>query len=584
MSIKRVPLSKLKRFMPYLANYKKEIFFGILLGLTCGVSNVFLTYQIGVSVDLLLGKGLVDFSKLLVILGQFLLILLVAVVSQFIIQKIGNQIAYQVVADLRKEAFEHLNQLPLRYYDQTLHGTIVSRFTNDMDNISIAVAAVFNQLFSGFAVVIVALGFMLKLSLPLTCVVLVSTPIIFLVNWLVARSSQANFASQQAIVGEISGFINEMVGNQKIVKAFQREAENQVAFETMNQELNVRGQKAQFASSLTNPSSRFIDHLAYLAIGFTGGCLILKGDSHLTIGIISSFFIYASQFSKPFIELSGITTQIQTAITGLERTFALLNEKPESPDLQTVAPVTNVQGKIQFKNVSFAYEKDQPLITDFNFTAEPGETIAIVGKTGAGKSTLVNLLMRFYEVDQGMILLDNHDIREFPRDALRQDFGMVLQDTWLFDGTLRDNLTYGNPQASDQEIQAVLEKTYLADFVNRLPEKLATPLGSSGLKISEGQRQLLTIARTMLSHPPMLILDEATSSVDTLTEKKIQDAFLTMMAGRTSFVIAHRLATIQTADQILVMDQGKIVEQGTHQQLLQKNGYYAQLQQAQFSQ
>lgn len=582
MRPKNISFQSIKRFLPYLAAYPLEIGLAVVLGLVSGVATVFMTYEMGRSIDQLLGEHQVDFGQLIKILSLFAGILLLAVVSQFFIQILGNKVSYRSTADLRKETFEHLNQLPIRYYDQTNHGNIVSRFTNDMDNISVACSAVFNQLFAGFAVIFTALIFMFYLSPTLTLVVLVFTPIIFVVNWLIAKASQTNFNSQQRIVGEISGFVNEMIGNQKVVKAFRREAKNQELFEMMNQELNVRGQKAQFSSSLTNPLSRFVDHLSYLFIGFVGGWLILSGNTQVTVGIISSFLIYSSQFSKPFIELSGITTQIQTAISGLDRTFEILDQNIEKTEEAPIR-LNKVKGKISFDHVYFAYEKNQSLIEDFNFTAEPGQAVAIVGKTGAGKSTLVNLLMRFYDVDRGKILVDDADVREVDRDNLRQQFGMVLQDTWLFDSTIRANLTYGNDNASDEEIYAALKKTHMFEFVNRLPQKLDTQIGEHGVKISEGQRQLMTIARTMISDPPMLILDEATSSVDTLTEKKIQDAFLAMMKGRTSFVIAHRLSTIQNADQILVMAQGKIVETGTHQELLAHNGYYAQLHQAQFS-
>lgn len=582
MKAKTISFSSIRRFLPFLGAYPLQIASAVVLGLVSGTASVFMTYETGRSIDELIGKGQVDFLLLGKILALFAGILLVTVTSQFLIQVLGNKISYLSVADLRKQTFQHLNKLPIRYYDQTKHGNIVSRFTNDMENISVASAAVFNQLFAGFAVIITALLFMLRLSTALTLVVLVFTPIIFVVNWLVAKASQENFSSQQRIVGEISGFVNEMVSNQKVVKAFRREAVNQKNFEEMNQELNVRGQKAQFSSSLTNPLSRFVDHLAYLAIGFVGGWLILSGNPKVTVGIISSFIIYSSQFSKPFIELSGIMTQIQTAIAGLDRTFEILDMPAETETKQPV-PLENIQGKIQFSHVFFAYEKKQPLIEDFSFTAEPGQTVAIVGKTGAGKSTLVNLLMRFYEADKGQITIDDKDIRNIDRDVLRRQFGMVLQDTWLFDSSIRDNLSFGKAGATDEEIFQALKKTYMYEFADRLPQKLDTQIGKHGIKISEGQRQLLTIARTMISDPPMLILDEATSSVDTLTEQKIQDAFLAMMKGRTSFVIAHRLATIQNADQILVMAEGKIVEVGRHEELLERNGYYAKLHRAQFS-
>ena len=581
MNKKKIDWKSLRRFLPYLTNYKKENITAIVLGIVSGITSVYMTYLIGVAIDQMIGENQVDFSKLSRVILLFIGIVVITLISQWLIQRLSNRVAYLAIADLRKETFEYLNGLPLAYYDQTSHGNIVSRFTNDMDNVSIAVSALFNQLFSGLSIVVLALFMMIRMSPLLTVVVLLSTPIIFLVSWLVARASQSDFSAQQNIVGEVSGFVTEMVGNQKVVKVFQREEKNQEQFESINQELYVKGQKAQFSSSLTNPLSRFVDHLAYIAVGFAGGWLILSGSDLVTIGVVSSFTIYSTQFSKPFIEISGLMTQIQTALAGLSRTFEIFDQKQESTEKNAIT-LKNIQGEVSFEQVDFAYSFDQPLIENFNFKASPGETIAIVGPTGAGKSTLVNLLMRFYDVDHGKITVDGIDVKDLKRDDLRQSFGMVLQDTWLFDASLRDNLTYGRPQATDEEIYEALKKAYMYDYVIRLPQKLDTQIGQQGIKISEGQRQLLTIARTMISDPPMLILDEATSSVDTLTEQKIQDAFLQMMTGHTSFVIAHRLSTIQSADRILVMDDGHIVEQGTHEQLLQQKGPYFGLYHARF--
>ncbi len=572
-----------RSFLPYLLAFRLELILSIIFGLASGITVVLMTYYIGLSVDQMVQHGQVNFPILRHILVLLVGVLIVSVISQWLIQRLSNRLAYRSVAVLRKDAYDHLNQLPLRYYDQTSHGNIVSRFTNDMDNISVASAAVFNQLFSGITVVIVALVFMLYLSPILTLVVLISTPIIFLVSWLVARASQQDFVSQQQIIGDISGYITEMIGNQKTVKAFQRETANQAQFEDLNQDLYVKGQKAQFSSALTNPLSRFVDHLAYLSVGCVGGLMALNGSTAVTIGVISSFTIYASQFSKPFIEISGITTQIQTAFAGLRRTQELMDQPIETQDAPDARVLTHAKGDIDFQDVSFGYHSGQALITDFSLKVAPGEMIAIVGKTGAGKSTLINLLMRFYDVDKGAILIDGTDIRDMTRDSLRQSFGMVLQETWLFGSSLRANLCYGREDARDEEIYAALKEAHMYDFVMRLPDQLETQVGAHALKISEGQRQLLTIARTMISEPDMLILDEATSSVDTLTEQKISQAFLKMMTGRTSFVIAHRLSTIKNADKILVLNQGQIVEIGSHDELMAQEGYYYQLQQAQFA-
>ena len=582
MRQRKMNAQSMNAFMPYLRRFHLQNWTALALGIFSGIASVLLTYAIGQIIDLMIGLGKVEFFLIYRAIGFFLLLVVINVLGQYFIQRIGNRVGYLSVANLRKDAFLHLNQLPVSYYDCTPHGNIMSRFTNDMDNISAAIQAIYTQVFSGGTIVVISLGMMFYLNVWLTLVVLIATPIIVMSSWVVAKLSQKNFVAQQSILGDMSSFITEMIGNQKIVKAFQHETINQQKFEEMNQILYAKGKNAQFSSAIANPLSRFVDHLAYVAVGCVGGLLAIKYPELVSIGTVSSFTIYSSQFSKPFIELTGLTTQIQSAMAGMERTIELLAQKTLKEEASLTLPP--IQGKVEFQHVDFRYVPSQPLIEDFNFTAHPGQTVAIVGKTGAGKSTLVNLLMRFYEVNSGKILIDGVDIAKVKRDELRKNFGMVLQDTWIFDSTLRENLVFGRPDATDEEITDALKKSFMYDFVMRLPQQLDTPLGEKNVKISDGQRQLLTIARTMISNPPMLILDEATSSVDALTERKIQDAFLAMMKGKTSFVIAHRLSTIQSADQILVMDHGQIVEMGTHHQLLQQNGYYAKLYHAQFTQ
>lgn len=575
----------LKLFFPYLKQFKKEIIVATILGIVNGLSIVALTFYIGKAVDTMIGAGEVLVTQLGKIILFLALITVIASISQWYIQILGNKVAYHSVCSLRKDAFNHLNHLSINYYDKMSHGDLMSRFSNDLDYVSEACSAVFNQLFSGLTIVAISLISMLFLSPLLTVIVLISTFFIFLVNWIVAAKSQKEFGNQQKKVGEIAGFLSETVTHLKVIKAFEYETESQNQFDLLNQELLIVGQKAQFISSLTNPLSRFVDHLAYLFIGLVGGLLVIADNqTSMTVGIITSFILYSSQFSKPFIELSGMMTQIQTAMAGLDRIFKLMAEEPEQLSANS-QHLGHVDGKIEFKNVSFSYDINRPLIEDFNLLIEPGETVAIVGKTGAGKSTLVNLLMRFYDVTSGSILLDGIPIEMIYRDDLRKSFGMVLQETWLFNGSIWDNLVFGNPNATYEEVVNACQDASIYHFISTLPDGFQTNIGQSGLTISDGQKQLLTIARTMISNPAMLILDEATSSVDTLTEQLIQEAFFKMMAGKTSFIIAHRLSTIRKADKILVMDQGEIVEIGTHQELLQKpNGAYKDLYHSQFKQ
>ncbi|MFW7432140.1 ABC transporter ATP-binding protein [Vagococcus carniphilus] len=573
----------IQRFLPYLTDLKKEIILAALLGLINGTSAVMMTFYIGKAIDTMVSIHEVKLKSLMSILILLIGITLTTTLSQWLIQRLANRVAYFSIAHLRKDAFTHLNKLPLKFYDQTAHGDIMSRFTNDLDFVSEACVAIFNTIFSGMTIVIISLISMFFLSPILTLLVLTTTGFIFLVNWLVAQGSQKQFQEQQKIVGDLSGFLSETIEGQKVIKAFQGEEKSYEQFSNQNATLQKVGEKAQFISSLTNPLSRFVDHLGYLAIGVVSGVLIINQIGNITIGIITSFIIYSSQFSKPFIELSGITPQIQTALAGLSRIFQLMDEPEEKIYSNEKTDAIIEEGKIEFKEVAFSYQKDTPLIENFNLLVEPGKTIAIVGKTGAGKSTLVNLLMRFYEVTSGEILIDDVPIKEIPRDTLRQSFGMVLQETWLFQGTIWENLTFGNPNATKEEVITACKEASIYHFITTLPDGFETQLGQRGLSISDGQKQLLTIARTMISQPKMLILDEATSSVDTLTEQLIQDAFLNMMKDKTSFVIAHRLSTIREADTILVMEAGEVVEIGSHDELLKiKNGFYYTLYHAQF--
>ena len=571
----------LKRLLGYAGAYKLSIIMALVCAFFASAGVVLATYLNGVAIDQIAGPGSVNFKGLILVLISLGIIYLLSSVFQWFISRYANKVSYMVVRDMRRETFANLNDQPLATYDHHPHGDLISRFTNDLDSVSDAMAVSITNLFSGVVTVLTALAFMLYLNVWITLAILLVTPICLLVAYYITKYSQKAFQNQQQSVGELSSFVSEIVGNQKIVKAFNREQRSEAQFGEISEGLRKTGTKAMFGSALVNPSTRFVNNISYIVVGVVGGIVCITQG--VSVGILSSFLIYSAQFAKPFNEISGITAQIQTAFASLDRIFSLIDAKPQQPDPQDAVELTDCQGNIRFDNVYFAYDKNKPLIRGLSFEARHGEMIAIVGPTGCGKTTLVNLLMRFYDIDAGKISIDGIDIMKITRDSLRKSFGMVLQDTWLFGGTIRDNIAYGRPGATETDVLAAAKAAHAHSFIKRLPNGYNTVVSDDGGELSQGQRQLLTIARAMLADPEMLILDEATSSIDTLTEIRIQKAFLKLMEGRTSFVIAHRLSTITSADLILVMDKGNIIEQGTHQQLLSRGGFYTNLYNSQFA-
>ncbi|WP_069987498.1 ABC transporter ATP-binding protein [Massilioclostridium coli] len=574
-------MKNFRRLLGYAKKYRFQILLALVCALVSSLGVVAATYLNGVAIDHIHGPGAVDFPGLIQILIGLGVIYVISSLFQWFISRYANKVSYLVVRDMRRDTFHNLNLQPLSYYDNHPHGDIISRFTNDLDSVSDAMAVSITNAFSGIVTLISAVAFMFYLNVTITVTILVLTPICLIVAYFITKFSQKTFTRQQQSVGELSSFAAEIVGNQKIVKAFGREGLECEEFDNISDRLRKTATHAMFASAMVNPSTRFVNNICYIAVGIAGG--IIAVTQGVSVGIISSFLIYSAQFAKPFNEISGITAQLQTAFASLERIFAVIDAPPQTSDIPDAMELHDCKGHVCFDHVSFSYRSDQKLIQDFCFEAKPGQTIAIVGPTGCGKTTLVNLLMRFYEVTDGAILIDGIDTRRITRDSLRQSFGMVLQDTWLMGGSIRENLTYGKPDATQEEIEQAAKAAHAHGFITRLKDGYDTVVSQEGGQLSQGQRQLLTIARAMLADPEMLILDEATSSIDTLTEIRIQKAFLKLMEGRTSFVIAHRLSTIVNADQILVMNQGNIVEQGTHTQLLEKKGFYYELYNSQYA-
>ncbi|MFL0268741.1 ABC transporter ATP-binding protein [Candidatus Clostridium radicumherbarum] len=571
----------LKRILKYLNNYKIYLFGALTSAILSVTASLIGPLLIGRAIDYMAGFGSVDFKdilKILIILG---LTYVCGSLFLWLLTYFTNCISYKTVNAMRHELMEKINSLPLKFYDTNAHGDTISRFTNDIDLISDGLLQGISALLAGIVTILGAVGFMLYISPIMALVVLLSAPASFLMARFITKRSQQMFKTQAKSLGKLNGYVEEIIGGQKIVKAFNYEEQSFNEFKEINDELYASGVKSQFYSSLANPTTRLANNFTYAIIGVIGSLLAILGK--ITVGDITSFLIYSNLFAKPFNEITGVFTQIQGAIASAQRIFYILDMPSEKSDDKASQKLKHSEGNISFNNVNFSYTTEVPLIANFNLKVKPGSRIAIVGHTGAGKTTLVNLLMRFYEINSGTITIDGIDIKDITRSNLRRNFGMVLQDTWLFAGSIRDNIAYGRPNTSEEEIIAAAKAADAHGFIRRLPNGYNTMITDAGENLSQGQKQLLTIARVMLVNPPMLILDEATSNIDTRTELHIQKAFMKMIEGRTSFVIAHRLSTIKEADLILVMDKGNIVESGTHQELLDNGGYYKKLYYSQFA-
>ncbi len=573
--------STIKRILAYIGRYRWGVFLSLCLAAVTVVTTLYAPILIGDGVDLILGPGDVDFQGLKQVLGKMAAVIAVTAVSQWMMNHINNKITYHVVEDIRTKAFGHLEILPLKYIDSHPSGDVISRVIADIDQFSEGLLMGFTQLFTGVLTILGTLGFMFYVNAWIALVVVCVTPVSLLVASYIAKKTYVMFKRQSETRGELTGLIDEMLGNQKVVQAFGYEEDAQKSFEEINERLRGYSLRATFFSSITNPATRFVNGLVYASVGVAGAYAAVNGL--LSVGKLSSFLSYANQYTKPFNEISGVVTELQNALASAARVFALIDEEPLKPEDQDAVDLKEAKGNVGLEKVYFSYNPDVPLIEDFNLKVEPGQRIAIVGPTGCGKSTIINLLMRFYDVDSGCVRVDGHDIRHMTRRCLRANYGMVLQETWLKSGTIRENIAYGKPDASEEEIVRAAKEAHAHSFIKRMPDGYDTVITEDGGNLSQGQKQLLCIARVMLSLPPMLILDEATSSIDTRTEIRIQKAFARMMEGRTSFIVAHRLSTIREADVILVMRDGHIVEQGDHETLLKKGGFYAQLYNSQFA-
>ncbi len=570
----------LRKVLRYVGRHKALISCSLLLAALSVAGSLYIPILTGRAVDCILEKGRVDFSALSSILLRLAVTAVLAGFSQWLMNVLNNRAAYSIVRDLRNDAFAKVSKLPLSYIDSHPAGDILSRIVTDVDQFSDGLLMGFTQLFTGVLSILGTLLFMLSINPGITLVVVLVTPVSLLVAAFIANRTYSMFKLQSEARGKQTGFLEEMVSGQKVVRAFGREKETEKTFDGLNEDLRRTSLRATFFSSITNPSTRFVNSLVYTGVGIVGALSALSGN--LSIGQLSTFLSYANQYTKPFNEISGVVAELQNALACAGRVFELIDEPPRAEDLPDARVLDNALGEVELKDVRFSYHPDRPLIENLNLHVTPGERIAIVGPTGCGKTTVINLLMRFYDVAAGSIKVDGSDIREITRLSLRKNYGMVLQDTWLRTGTVRENISYGRPEATLDEVISAAKAAHAHAFISRLPQGYDTVLGEDGGSLSQGQKQLLSISRVMLCLPPMLILDEATSSIDTRTEMRIQKAFAKLMKGRTSFIVAHRLSTIRDADMILVMRDGHIIEQGKHEELLKKGGFYRELYESQF--
>ena len=571
----------IRKVLGYIKRYWFLLALSIFFAAVTVILTLYAPILIGYGVDKIVGKGNVDFDGLKGIMLQISVVVALTAAAQWIMNTCNNRITFQVVKDIRDKAFRKLERMPLKYIDQHQHGDLVSRIIADVDQFSDGLLMGFTQFFTGVMTILGTLVFMLVIDYKIALVVVLITPVSLFVANFIAKKTFSMFRLQSQTRGEITSLIDEMIGNQKVVKAFGYEDDAMERLNEINGRLQSCSLRATFFSSITNPSTRFVNSLVYTAVALVGALSVMSGS--LSVGLLTSFLNYANQYTKPFNEISGVVTELQNALASASRVFELIEEPSETPDAEHATVLEEVDGSVTLDQVYFSYRQDRPLIENLNLLVRPGQRVAIVGPPGCGKSTVINLLMRFYDVDKGAIKVAGLDIREITRKSLRENYGMVLQETWLKSGTVRENISFGKPEATEEEVIAAAKASHAHSFIKRLPNGYDTVITEDGGNLSQGQKQLLCITRVMLSLPPMLILDEATSSIDTRTEIQIQRAFAKMMNGRTSFIVAHRLSTIQEADVILVMRDGKIIEQGTHDQLLAQQGFYYELYNSQFA-